>query len=125
MGDVFDAIASQGFKPDDPYPDGVYHCHLAYSFPSRTFAEGVDFTLEMRKIEAPDWHMTFSDVTEDLEALWFAALRFEDRVGGFPEIDIEVHRNPRSSSGGRGPLFLASRGSLAYALSATTNTSVA
>lgn len=120
MGDVFDAIASQGFKPDEPYPDGVYNCHLAYSFPSRSC---VDFTLEIEKIEAPDWYMTFSDVPEDLETLWIAALWFEDRIGGFPEMDFDVHRNQRYSSGGRGPLFLASRGNLAYALSVNSNVS--
>ena len=77
----------------------------------------------MTKIEAPDWHMTFSDVLGDLEALWYAALWFEDRIGGIPEMDFEVRRNQRYSSGGRGPFFLASRGNLAYLLGATFNAS--
>lgn len=83
----------------------------------------MDFTLEMTKIEVPDWYMTFSDVAEDLEALCFAALWFEDRVGGFPAVDFEVRRFQRYSSGGRGPLFLASRGNLAYALGVSSNAS--
>lgn len=77
----------------------------------------------MKKKEAPDWHMTFFDVVGDLEALWYAALWFEDRIGGVPEMDFDVHKNQQCASGGRGPTFLASRGNLAYSLAVTSNAS--
>lgn len=64
MGDVFDATAHQGFRADEPYPNGLYDCHLDYTFPSGSF--GI-FTLKMTEIEAPDWYITFSDVMDDLE----------------------------------------------------------
>lgn len=88
MGDIFDATATQGFKPDEPYPDGVYNCHLRYVFPH---SKPVFFALEMKKTEAPGWSMTFSDVADDLEALWYAALWFEGRATGFPELYFGVY----------------------------------
>lgn len=118
MGDVYDAIATQGFSPDEPYPDGVYECQLDYMFPSGSSAV---FALEMTKVEAPDWYMTFSDIVNDLEALWYAALWFEGPAGGFPEIDFEVSKFERQSSGSRGVAFLASRGSFGVALNAPAN----
>lgn len=122
IGDVFDATANQGFKPDEPYPDGVYNCELDYIFPSRS--SGI-FALEMTRIDAPSWHMTFSDVVEDLEALWYAALWFETRASGVPEMDFEVFKFTRQSSGERGTSFLASRGNFAVALSGAANLSEA
>lgn len=118
MGDVYDATATQGFRPDEPYPDGVYECQLDYTFPSGSSAV---FALEMTKVEAPDWYMTFSDIVNDLEALWYAALWFEGPAGGFPEIDFEVFKFERQSSGSRGVAFLASRGSFGVALTVPAN----
>ena len=120
MGDVFDATATQGFRPDDPYPDGIYDCHLDYIFPSSS--SGV-FALQMTKIGGSNWHMTFSDVADDLEALWYAALWFEESAASVPEMDFEVYKFDRQNPGGRGALFLASRGKFAFALLSTANAS--
>ena len=59
------------------------------------------FALIMTKVEAPDWHVIFSNVADDLEALWYAALWFEERPSGFPTMDFEVKRR---SSEDRGPI---------------------
>lgn len=56
---------------------------------------------------APGWSMTFSDVAEDLEALYYAALWFEDKPGVMPGMDFETHRYR-----GLKPKFLASRGKM-------------
>lgn len=66
--------------------------------------------LEMTKIEAPGWSMTFSDIADDLEALWYAALWYEARAAGFPESDVNVYK-----MGKGGKMFLASRGSFKFA----------
>lgn len=114
MGDVFDATATQGFRPDEAYPDGVYNCHLRYVFPH---GKPVVFSLEMTRTEAPDWSMTFSDVADDLEALWYAALWFEGRLTGFPELDFGVYeKNTR---------FLVSRGNFRFTVLGVANVSTA
>ena len=113
MGDVYDAIANQGFKPDEPYPDGRYKCQLDYMFP---FGSSGIFALEITKLEAPDWYMTFSNVMDDLEALWYAALWFEDRPGGAPGMDFEVFK-----FNSKGISFLAARGSFGAALTVSAN----
>ena len=119
MGDVFESTARQGFKPDEPYPDGVFNCHLRYMFPSGSSSI---FVLALRRERAPGWSMTFSDVADDLEALWYAALWFEGRIGGFPESNFEVYRSARDSGGGK-KLFLASSGSFEFALHSMANVS--
>lgn len=113
MGDVYDATANQGFRPDEPYPNGLYKCELDYTFPSRS--SGI-FALEITKLEAPDWYMTFTNIVDDLEALWHAALWFENRAGGVPEMDFEVFRFDS-----RGVSFLASRGNFGAALTVPAN----
>ena len=113
MGDVFEATARQGFKPDEPYPDGSYNCHLRYLFPS---GSSVTFILEMTKAEAPGWSMTFSNIADDLEALWYAALWFEGRAAGFPEADFEVYRLGQQSNS-----FLACRGNFKFAFADTAS----
>lgn len=121
MGDVFDATATQGFKPGQPYPDGLYDCHLRYLFPSGSLRV---FALEMTKVKAPGWSMTFSDVADDLEALWYAALWFEGRSAGFPEMNFEVYKSGQQSSfGENGKSFLACRGSFRFAQGGTANMS--
>lgn len=117
---MYDATASQGFRPDEPYPDGIYNCHLDYTFPSGS-SRG-EFTLQMTRVETSEWYMTFSDVVDDLEALWYSALYFEGRAAGVPEMDFLVYKSERQSSG-RVALFLASRGNFAFALTSTTNVS--
>ena len=120
VGDVFDATAHQGFRPDEPYPDGIYRSQLDYFFPGGS--SGV-FTIEMTKVDAPDWYMTFSDVVADLEALWYAALWFQDSPTGVPEVDFDVFKHSQQSSGARGTSFLASRGTFTFALTSTANVS--
>lgn len=34
----------------------------------------VYFRLKMERVDAPGWEMTFADVADDLEALYYAAL---------------------------------------------------
>lgn len=116
MGDVFDATATQGFRPDQPYPGGFYDCHLKYLFPSGSLS---GFALEMTKVEAPGWSMTFSDVADNLEALWYAALWFEGRSAGFPEMDFEVYKSGQQAA----KRFLACRGNFRFAQVGTANTS--
>ena len=113
LGDISDAIATQGFRPDEPHSDGTYNCHLDYVFPSGSRG---DFALEITNIEPPDWYMTFSDIVDDLEALWYAALRFEKRAAGVPEMDFNVYQFDQQSSDARGSSFLASRGNFSFAL---------
>ncbi len=120
MGDVFDATAYQGFRADEPYPNGLYDCRLDYTFSSGS--SGI-FTLEMIKIEASDWYMTSSDFMDDLEALWYATMWFEETAAGVPEMDVDVYKVDRQSSGGKGASFLASRGSVTFALTGTANMS--
>ncbi len=110
MGDVFNAISEQGFRPDQPYPDGVYTCDLTYFFPSRSV---VTFGLKLEKVAAPGWHMTFADISDDLEALYYSALWFEDRPAAMPKMNVEVHR---FKVGSLGPTFLASKGNLSFDL---------
>lgn len=55
--------------------------------------------------------MTFSDIADDLEALYYAALWFEDKPGKVPQMDVEVYRYKGRDVG---PKFLASRGSLVF-----------
>ena len=118
LGDIFDATATQGFRPDEPYPDGTYNCHLVYVSTSGSRA---DFALGITKIEAPVWYMTFSDIVNGLEALWYAALWFEERAAGVPEMDFNVYQFDRQSSDARGSSFLASRGNFSFALIGEAN----
>lgn len=87
MGDVFDAIANQGFRPDEPYPHGVYSRRLDYFV---LFGSSGLFALETTRVDAPGWNMTFCDVMDDLEALCYAALWYENRAGGIQEMDLKM-----------------------------------
>ena len=117
MGDVYEATARQGFKPNQPYPGGMYSCHLRYLFPCGSLAT---FDLEMKKIEVPASSMTFSDIADDLEALWYAALWFEERAAGFPEADFEVYKLGQQSNA-----FMARGGNFKFAFAGTADTSKA
>lgn len=75
----------------------------------------------MTKVEAPDWYMTFSDIADDLEALWYATLWFEERPAGVPAMDFEVTKHQKQSPGSKGPSFLASRGNFGFALTGMAN----
>lgn len=65
--------------------------------------------------------MTFSDIADDLEALWYAALWFEERAAGVPGMDFNVYQFDQKSSGARGSSFLASRGNFSFALIGEAN----
>ena len=110
VGDIVDFIATQGFKPDTPYPDGLYTCDLRYLFPSGAWA---NFHLSLKKVDAalPGWAMTFADIADDLEALCYAALWFEGRPGGVPHFDVDVLR---FKNGLTGPTVVISKGSFAF-----------
>lgn len=64
--------------------------------------------------------MTFSDLSDDLEALWYAALWFEDRPGKVPAMNVEILR---PKPGSPGPAIFASKGTLAFELASTSNIS--
>ena len=122
IGDKMDATAKQGFSPHQPYPGGIFKCHLRYLFP---YDPSITLALELKKVDAPNWFMTFSDLAEDLEALWLAALWFENRPAGFPELDFDVYRfQPKETTGNRGAAFLASHGIFQFSLSDALNVSI-
>lgn len=108
MGDISDAISHHGFSPSDPYPQGLYNCQLDYYFPS---SEKGSFSLELTKMEAQSWYMTLSDIQDDLEALWYAIMWFDEIPGTVPSMDISIRRFRLGSSG---PTFLASQGHIAF-----------
>lgn len=63
----------------------------------------------MERVTAPDWYITSSDIANDLEALHYAALWFEDKPGKVPEMDVQIYFY---RTGGVGPKFSGSRGRL-------------
>lgn len=106
LGDIVDSISNQGFQGNQPYPGGSYTCELEYPFPSGPTGR---FGLQLESVAAPGWHMTFSDIADDLEALYYAGLWFDDKPGKVPEMNLEIYR---FRTGRTGPTFLASRGNL-------------
>ena len=111
MGDIVDFISRQNFNLNDPYPDGIYNCNLDYSFPSRLAGR---FGLRLEKVPAPGWMMTFADIAGDLEALYYAAMWFDDQPGTVPEMHVDVYRY---KSGDSGPTFLAEKGEFSFGVS--------
>ena len=57
--------------------------------------------------------MTYSDLVDDIEALQYAAMWFDDPFYGFPAMDIQI---VRFKSGYSAPTFVASRGSITLSL---------
>lgn len=114
LADLFDAITNQNFQPHQAYPDRRYQCRHEYNFPHGLTI----FALTLVKVDAPNWDFTFSDIGEDLEAIFSAAQYFESPVYGVPQMNIQVYRY---KSGGT---FLASRGGLAFQFPSTANVSV-
>lgn len=86
---------------------------MDYPFPAGPIGR---FGLKLERVAAPEWNMTFSDVAEDLEALYYAALWFEDKPGMMPGMDVETHRYRDTR-----PKFLASRGKLYLSRSLDAN----
>jgi hypothetical protein len=60
---------------------------LDYTFPSLTVAK---FAIRFTKMEAPDRAMTFVDVADELEALWYAFMWFDEEPGMVPSMDVEI-----------------------------------
>lgn len=52
--------------------------------------------------------MTFADVADELEALWYAFMWFDEEPGMVPGMDVEIRRSRRGSP--QGGLFLGRRG---------------
>ncbi|MCJ1457198.1 hypothetical protein MMC28_007565 [Mycoblastus sanguinarius] len=108
--DLWDAIASREHQAQDAYPNGFYSCEKSYTFPYGPLAS---FRLVLTKVPAPDWSMTYSDLVDDIEALQYAAMWFDDPFYGFPAMDIQI---VRFKSGYSAPTFVASRGSITLSL---------
>lgn len=117
LADLFDAIANQNWWAHQAYPGGRYQCRYTYPFPHGH----TTFTLVMVKVDAPNWDFTFSDIADDLSAIFNAAQFFESPRYGLPQMNIEVFRY---RNGEAGPTFLASEGAFAFELSPTANLSV-
>ena len=117
LADLFDAVANRNFGAHQAYPDRRYQC--SYTLP---FSHGPTlFTLQLTKIDAPNWDFTFTDIAEDLAGIFFAAQRFIDPVYGIPQLQIGVFRY-RNGQGG--PTFWSSEGSLKYWVPSNANVSV-
>lgn len=71
---------------------------------------------------APGWRMSFANIADDLEALYNAALHFEDAPGELPGMTLRIFR---FRNGDSGPVFFASQGSLVFGLASATNLSSA
>ena len=117
LADLFDAIANRDFWPHEPYPAGRYECQYTYSFP---LGPRIDFALALTKIDAPNWDFTFSDIADDLVAIFDAAQYFASPVYGFPQMNIDVFRY---RNGVAGPTFLASSGRIWFRDASTANMS--
>jgi hypothetical protein len=76
----------------------------------------VYFSLKMERIDAPGWAMTFADIADDLEALYYAALFFDNEPGVMPGMDVTIHRYRTDR-----PKFLAARAKLQWTKSVMAN----
>ena len=117
LADLFDAIANQNFWAHQAYPDGRYECRKTYPF----LHGPVTFALKLVRVDAPNWDFTFSDIADDLWAIFNAVQYFDDSTYGIPQMIIEVFRY-RNGKGGS--TFLASQGGFAFASASTANVSV-
>ena len=102
LADLFDAITHQNFRPHQAYPNGRYECQYTYSSPQGPIA----FRLELIKVDAPQWVFSFSDLGDDLSALFIALQYF---TYGIPQMNIATYRY---INGQGGATFLASHGIL-------------
>lgn len=84
---------------------------LDYTFPIGSTAR---FGLELERVAAPGWYMTFADIVDDLEAIYYAALWFEDQPASLPEMKVDIYRYKNGGTKPGGATFLASRGSLSF-----------
>lgn len=80
------------------------------------------FALGLSKINAPNWEFTFSDIRDDLSAIFDATQYFESPVYGVPQMNIEVYRYKNGR--GYGETFLASQGGFSFGVLSSANVSV-
>jgi len=119
--DLFNAISEQDWQPQDPYPGGSYSCNHYFPVPRVPALTSFTARMELNKVAAPRWEMTFADLAFDIETIWYAFLWFQDPYFGVPAMDIEVHRFVEGESG---PTYLAERGWVAFEFYNANNVSV-
>ena len=100
----------------NPTRKGGMNANGLYSFP----AGPIVVALGLRKVNSPNWDFTFSDIADDLTAIYNAVGHFTE---GIPQMHIDVYRY-RNGEGGS--TFLASEGGIQFGVgSVTANVSVA
>lgn len=119
FADLFNAISEQNRQPSQAYPGGSYQCKHDFSLPRYPTLEPFTARLQLNKVAAPRWEMTFANLAYDVETIWYAFLWFQEL--GVPNMDIEVHRFVNGESG---PTFLAERGWVAFEFYSVNNVSV-
>ena len=115
--DLFDAIANQNYWAHEAYPNGQYKCEHSYAFPDRLGY----FTLELNKVNAPNWDFTFADIGDDLTSIYNAIQFFETPRGLVPSLKIQVFRYRYRT---HGPTFLGSQGGFRFIFAGIANLSV-
>ena len=115
LGDLFNDLSTQNHNAFDPYPDGSYKCKRYFTIPSA--GERVACELNLNKVDAPGWSMTFYDIVQELQAIWFAALWFQNAMLGLPTMNLDVHRYV----GGTGATFFAETGSIMFIMMYPSN----
>lgn len=108
LGDLFDTLSIHNHNAFDPYPNGSYKCKRYFT--TSTAGERIACELNLNKVDAPGWRMTFYDIVQELQAIWFAALWFHSTMLGLPTMNLEVHRYV----GDTGVTFFAETGSIIF-----------
>ena len=99
-------------------PGGRYECRHTKNIPHGHAL----FALGLSKINAPNWDFTFSDIEDDLSAIFDAIQYFNSPVYGVPQMTIEVYRYKNGH--GYGETFLASQGGFSFGFLPAANVSV-
>lgn len=99
-------------------PGGRYECRHTKNSPGGQ----VIFALGLSKVYARSWEFTFSDISEDLSAIFDATQYFESPLYGVPQMTIEVYRYRNGH--GYGATFLASQGGFSFGFLPSANVSV-
>ena len=115
LGELFDAIAGPNYKASDPYPDGIYTCKKKFNLSS--LGDSVVCQLDFRKVAYPGWNMTFFDLAQELQAIWFAALWFQNPLFALPSMRLDIHRYVGTSRA----TFLAEIGSIMFTYKPAAN----
>ena len=114
---LFRDISMGYVHPNDPYPNGEFIC--VHQFPASLHSP-FQATLKLNKLPARGWRMTYRDLADDVEALWYATLWFQDPNHGLPQMDIVVQRFVSTAST---QVFDAEIGRLSWDLYVPTNVS--